>query len=492
MAHVVVTNSDAATMLLGMSVIGKIGLVPNPYEGTLKYYVNWETRGSRSAHLACVFDVDIDSKKRKSVRGTACELADSKNALVMPIVAAPKNDFDCCANHLHYQEYQKQLADELALSLLSLVLPSLKEEEAKPPIISLEGYRDLKPLNQDVVDMSTPLTGPGLVVVELCGGILSARKALIRVGIKIRQLYVCEIDSEARALVAARLEVLSKMFPELLPSEAFANCFSILPHDIAMIKYRHVKELGPVNLVICGFPCQGFSRASRKAQRLRDPCSAVFFDMVNIIHEITYEHGNCGWVIENVDASDHKNNLVQEEFNQVVKGVLGTGYAFDAVAVGFYAHRFRKFWTNLIPTTLLRSMVEQQFASCSPEQSVQDILEPGRRAQLAQHDRAPGSQSVNIVGKPLKAFSTFVTLKRSDAYRSQAQSLVVTTQQQLEPPTLHERERAMGFAGGMCQALTPPLNEARCLRLLRGSIDLFQLTFLFGSIFAFQKRLLNF
>jgi hypothetical protein len=37
MAHVVVTNSDAATMLLGMSVIGKIGLVPNAYKGTLKY-----------------------------------------------------------------------------------------------------------------------------------------------------------------------------------------------------------------------------------------------------------------------------------------------------------------------------------------------------------------------------------------------------------------------------------------------------------------------
>jgi hypothetical protein len=60
--------------------------------------------------------------------------------------------------------------------------------------------------------------------------------------------------------------------------------------------------------------------------------------MVNIIHEIIYEYGNCGWIIENVDASDHRNSLVREEFNQVVKGVLGTGYAFDAVAVGSYAH----------------------------------------------------------------------------------------------------------------------------------------------------------
>jgi predicted aspartyl protease len=35
MAQVVVTNSKADTMLLGMSVIGKIGLVPDPYKGTL-------------------------------------------------------------------------------------------------------------------------------------------------------------------------------------------------------------------------------------------------------------------------------------------------------------------------------------------------------------------------------------------------------------------------------------------------------------------------
>jgi hypothetical protein len=95
--------------------------------------------------------------------------------------------------------------------------------------------------------------------------------------------------------------------------------------------------------------------------------------MVNIIHEVTATYGNCGWVIENVDASDHRNDLVQEEYNQVVKGILGRGYAFDAVAVGSYAHRFRRFWTNLIPTTLLHTMVEQEFASRSPDQSVQDI-----------------------------------------------------------------------------------------------------------------------
>jgi hypothetical protein len=48
----------------------------------------------------------------------------------------------------------------------------------------------------------------------------------------------------------------------------------------------------------------------------------------------------------------------------------------------------------------------------------------------------------------------------------------------------------MGFLGGMSQSLSPPLNEFSCLRLLGGSMDLFQLIFLFGSILAFQKGLL--
>jgi hypothetical protein len=67
--------------------------------------------------------------------------------------------------------------------------------------------------------------------------------------------------------------------------------------------------------------------------------------MVNLIHEITYTHGNCGWLIENVDATDHRNRnaLVRDEYNQVVKTILGPEYAFDAFAVGSYAHRFRQF-----------------------------------------------------------------------------------------------------------------------------------------------------
>jgi hypothetical protein len=50
----------------------------------------------------------------------------------------------------------------------------------------------------------------------------------------------------------------------------------------------------------------------------------------------------------------------------------------------------------------------------------------------------------------------------------------------------------MGFVEGMFHSLTPPLDESSCLRLLGGPMDLFQWTFGFGSILAFQKGLLKF
>jgi hypothetical protein len=141
--------------------------------------------------------------------------------------------------------------------------------------------------------------------------------------------------------------------------------------------------------------------------------------MVNLIQYITSENRNTGWSIENVDATDHPSVSNWLDVNQVVKGFLSPGYAFDVVAVGSYAHRYRQFWTNLIPTNLLHTLVEEQFLLCPAEQSVQDILEPGHYAQNAQHKRMPGPHKVNVKGEPLKAFSTFVTTLNSDAHRSQ-------------------------------------------------------------------------
>jgi hypothetical protein len=351
---------------------------------------------------------------------------------------------------------------------------ALRQVEATPPLITLEGYTGVKPLNHDIVGVLSAAGGPGLVVVELCAGIMGSTEALIRFGVKIAKLHACEIDPKARAVALARLEVLSRIWPDRLPTAAFENCFAFLPQNIKLINNSHVHGLGHVDLIICGFPCQGFSRASGQAQGHRDPRSAVFLDMIHLVQLIIRRHGNCGWMFENVDATDHPDLRVRQEYNEVVKGALGQGIAFDAIAVHSYAHRHRRFWTNPIPSSLLHEMVKKRFEKRSPVQTVQEVLGPRRLAQKAQHAGAPGPHSVNIVGQTLRAFATFVTFKDSHAYTAGAQSLVVT-RSGLEAPTADERERAMGFSTGTTINPAFPPNESKRLRLLSGSMDMHQL-----------------
>jgi hypothetical protein len=54
-------------------------------------------------------------------------------------------------------------------------------------------------------------------------------------------------------------------------------------------------------------------------------------------------------------------------------------------------------------------------------------------------------------------------------------------------PSLLEREKAMVFLLGTTQLLDQSLSDESRVRLLGGSMDLFQLTFLLSSFFAFQK-----
>jgi hypothetical protein len=96
---------------------------------------------------------------------------------------------------------------------------------------------------------------------------------------------------------------------------------------------------------------------------------------------------------------------------------------------------------------------------------------------------------MNIPGRPLKAFATFVTVADSHAYSAGGQSLVLT-RGGFQPPDAVERETAMGFIRGTI-LLDPPNSEAERRRLLGGTIDLFGMSFLVGAAKAFQTDILT-
>jgi hypothetical protein len=244
------------------------------------------------------------------------------------------------------------------------------------------------------------------------------------------------------------------------------------------------------DFIVAGFPCQRFSCTLGQARGLADPRTHLLTEAVRVIHLIHRRRGHCGWLIENVNATDHSIDSVRRDFNEVVKHLLGEGVAYDAILVGSYAHKYRRYhWQNLIPGPLLHEMVEKRFLMRSVDQQVQDVLEPKRFARTCQHNRAPGPHTVNIPGRPPKAFATFVTVADSHAYSAGGQSLVLGATG-FSAPAAVERETAMGFMRGTT-LLDPPYSEAEHRVLLGGTIDLFAMTSLVGAAKAFQTEILT-
>ena len=505
-----IVPSQTRETLIGMSVIGRIGLTPNPYNQTLTYYPKWWEEGSPTAELPSIFNVDLVNNcllaatssrinhvtlayaGRVSAAAAPGQPADiGRNAprppppferLCTGPVVAPQSAQEERAVRLQL-EFRDQLATQSVIASFQRTIRSLTEQ---PPPAILLASRYGSPLDSNFVDIheQTAVNSSGIVVLELCSGLCATTEALVRSGIKIRKVYACEIDSLSREVAQQRLATLVKLFPHLITSEAIATCHNTLPHDVSAITEQHITTLEPVDMVVAGFPCQGFSSAATKPLGLRDTRTALFYTCTEIVRLIYRNHGPCIWLFENVDATDHRDPQVAQEYNHVVKGILGQGVAFDAVAVGSYAHRNRRFWTNGIPLALLDNMVQHTFQNL-PTQTVCDIIEDHHEAQLAAHTSVPGDYAVNEVGKPLRAFATFVTVKGSHAYRDNGHSLLINTDTgNLEEPNANEREAAMGFMVGT--TAHDAVTEAERRRMLGGTMDMFQIKFLIGAIMVFQ------
>ena len=79
-------------------------------------------------------------------------------------------------------------------------------------------------------------------------------------------------------MAAAHLERLHEKHPDLLPRSAFADSLTKLPGDLTEVTVAQWEGLGHVDHIYAAWPCQGLSRASRKAKGLADKRSGLFWD----------------------------------------------------------------------------------------------------------------------------------------------------------------------------------------------------------------------
>jgi site-specific DNA-cytosine methylase len=329
-----------------------------------------------------------------------------------------------------------------------------------------------------------------LVVVEVFAGIASGTRAIVRAGARVQQSVQVEKNAIRRAMGAQVLAGVSREAPHLLAPDAFTRSTAVLPQDVAMCSRADVEALGPVDIVMGGPPCVGWSRAG-KQEGLDNAESVLLLDFLRLLLLFQEVNLEVGFLVENVEPP-HSSAVLREQHREVCR-ILGEPVLLDAARIGSRAHRERLFWTNLIPKDLVRAAAVRW---PRPELFVHEVLDPGpwEPQEVRGHEAARG---VNVLAEPRRAWPTLVSYPGSHAFRDGGPGQLRSREVPglLREPSARERERAMGLAGSETVLLAPggvfsdPDREweERQRRAALGAImDGNTLAWLFCLIFSYQ------
>ena len=170
-------------------------------------------------------------------------------------------------------------------------------------------------------------------VLSLFDGIGCGMVALERAGIPVEKYYASEIDTYA-------MKVSQKNYPQIIQLG-----------DIEDINRETIKELGYIDLIIGGSPCQGLSSSN---VWLKDGeygvngtgKSRLFWQYVRILNLVREINPNVKFLLENVGSASVKDKKVINETLDC------TGVAFNSQLLSAQ-NRNRVYWTNFdfeVPT----------------------------------------------------------------------------------------------------------------------------------------------
>jgi len=150
-------------------------------------------------------------------------------------------------------------------------------------------------------------------VLSLFDGMSCGQIALNQLGIKVDKYYASEIDKYA-------ISITKKNFPN-----------TIHLGDVTKVK---AEDLEPIDLLMGGSPCQGFSFAGRQLN-FDDPRSALFFEFVRLLRECKPKY----FLLENV--------RMKQQYQDVITEHLGVEPIMINSALVSAQNRVRLYWTNI-------------------------------------------------------------------------------------------------------------------------------------------------
>lgn len=286
----------------------------------------------------------------------------------------------------------------------------------------------------------------GINVLSLFDGMSCGQIALERVGIEVSNYYASEVKDYA-------IKVTQKNYPNTVQ---LGDVRKVNYKDGILISENGTYEVGNIDLLIGGSPCQDFSHANRKIRGLEGEKSGMFYEYLRILNEVNPTY----FLLENVKMKKEHEKLISDYLS--VDPILIDSKLLTA------GLRKRNYWTNIPDVT-------QPIDKCI---NLNDILENGycnmnKARTLLESDSRPLKTPVKMFHRYQK-FNTLIFKDREhynrckNHYDKNFKGLAAkdifydgNIYDGVRYLTRTERERLQTIPKGYCDGLTD--NEVACL-----------------------------
>lgn len=180
-------------------------------------------------------------------------------------------------------------------------------------------------------------------VLSLFDGISVGRLALSNIGVKVDQYYASEIDKNA-------ISISKNNWPEII---RIGDVSKVSFKDGVLYTENGNFNVGHIDLLLAGSPCQGFSFAGKQLN-FEDPRSKLYFEFSRLLKEVQPTN----FLLENVKMKKEFEDIITQDLNRAPVKI--NSRAFSA------QNRLRYYWTDLpvielssdIPAPNLLSILE--------------------------------------------------------------------------------------------------------------------------------------
>ncbi|NCB42894.1 MAG: DNA (cytosine-5-)-methyltransferase [Clostridia bacterium] len=226
-------------------------------------------------------------------------------------------------------------------------------------------------------------------ILSLFDGMSCGQIALRELGIKVDKYFASEIDKHAIAQTQLN-------FPETI--------------QLGSVTEVKATDLPPIDMLIGGSPCQGFSFAGKQLN-FSDPRSVLFFEYVRILKEIKEINPNVLFLLENV--------RMKRQFEAVISEQLGLQPVMINSALVSTQNRVRLYWTNI--RTRKEGLFSELYTDIPQPKDkgllLQDILEPNVPERYYLSDKTPTLTANAWEQNNLVVSGTFRTHKDDFGFR---------------------------------------------------------------------------